>query len=123
MFVFDTSQIESPIVTSHGETIYEILGWAVGDKSENHSVAEVILGPHKASLRHFHPIEQESYYILRGEARIEIGEEVSLLSPGQIVFIPPTKSHKIYNLRDDNLVFLAICVPAWEPTNTVWIEK
>jgi mannose-6-phosphate isomerase-like protein (cupin superfamily) len=121
MHVFDVSKA-SPIVTAHGETIYEILGWAVGNRSENHSVAHVVIAPGESSLRHFHPQAQESYYILHGRAKIEVGTESSLMTQNQIVLIPPPQPHKIYNLGQEDLVFLAICVPAWEPSNTVWLE-
>jgi mannose-6-phosphate isomerase-like protein (cupin superfamily) len=103
--------------------IYELLGRTVGKNIESYSVAHVVIMAGKASLRHFHPQAEESYYILSGEARIEVGSEVAALVPGQIVEIPPPEPHKIYNTGDRDLVFLAICVPAWEPSNTIWLEE
>jgi mannose-6-phosphate isomerase-like protein (cupin superfamily) len=123
MDVFDVSTTPTRIVTAHGETIYEVVGRTVGSKSTNHSVAHVVIAPDKSSLLHFHPQAEESYYILAGEAKIEIGDDVATLRPGQTVLIPPPLPHKIYNTGHGNLVLLVVCVPAWEPSNTVWLEK
>jgi mannose-6-phosphate isomerase-like protein (cupin superfamily) len=94
----------------------------VGESTDNHSVAQVDIAPGKASIRHFHPKATESYYVLKGSAKIEIGNETAVLKPGQIVLIPPPQPHEIFNIGSADLVFLVICVPAWEPTNTVWLE-
>ncbi len=122
MHIFSKDQVSSPIATSHGEVIFELLGRDFDEKTENHSVAYVIIPPQKSSLLHYHPEAEESYYILQGLARITIGEEEAEISPGQIVLIPPNKPHKIFNIGDDDLEFLATCIPAWEPTNSVMLE-
>lgn len=123
MHVFETSDTPNPIVTPHGETIYEIVGQTVGEHTSTHSVAHVIVDPGKSSIRHFHPGAEESFYILKGSARIEVGDESQDLRPGQIVLIPAPQPHKIYNVGAERLEFLAVCVPAWEPSNTVWLES
>jgi len=122
MHVFSKVQIFSPIVTNHGEIIFDLLGRNFVQRTENHSVAHVLIPPDKASLLHYHPEAEESYYILKGKARILIGDEEATVAPGEIILIPPGKSHKIFNVSEDNLEFLVICVPAWEPNNTVLLE-
>jgi mannose-6-phosphate isomerase-like protein (cupin superfamily) len=123
MDVFDNSTTPTRIMTAHGETICEIVGRTLGRLTENHSVAHVAIAPGKSSLRHFHPAAEESYYILAGEARIELGDETATLRPGQIVLIPSPLPHKIYNTGESDLLLLVVCVPAWELTNTVWLES
>jgi mannose-6-phosphate isomerase-like protein (cupin superfamily) len=122
MHIFSKAQVTSPLVTPHGEVIYELLGRSFSERTETHSVAHVILPPGKSSLLHVHPEAEESYYILNGEARIKVGDEESTIRPGQIVLISSGMPHKISNIGDDNLEFLATCVPAWEPENTVPLE-
>jgi mannose-6-phosphate isomerase-like protein (cupin superfamily) len=104
----------------HGELIYELLG----DKSglHQHSLAHVILLPGKSSRNHYHPIAEESYYILKGEARMEMDGQTVRLKPGQTIAIPPQVSHKIYNDQSDALEFLAICAPAWHAECSVFLE-
>lgn len=112
----------TPIVTAHGETVYELLGRASPQTSDRHSVALVTLPPGKASLLHYHPDAEESYIILRGQARLRLGNEEMYLEAGQTVLIPAPQPHKIWNIGSDALEFMAVCVPAWEPTNSVFLE-
>jgi mannose-6-phosphate isomerase-like protein (cupin superfamily) len=111
-----------PLVTLHGEIIYELIGRAVGQPTDRHSVAYVTLAPGKASLLHYHPEAEESYVILQGKARLLLADEEAILSPGHIVLIPSPQPHKIMSIGETDLAFLAFCVPAWEPTNTVFLE-
>ena len=110
-----------PIVSDHGETVFEILGKAAGG-SAAYSVAHIELAPGKASLKHYHPVAEESYYILSGEARLVIDGEADTLTPGQCVAIAPEMVHQIFNDGPDLLQFLAICVPAWTPDNSIYLE-
>lgn len=113
----------SPLVSQHGEVIYELIGRAVGESTERHSVAYVTIPSGKSSLLHYHPHAEESYYILQGTARLLLADEEAILVPGQVILIPPPKPHKIINVSETDLAFLAVCVPAWEPANTVFLEQ
>lgn len=113
----------APFVSQHGEIIYELIGRAVGQATERHSVAYVVIPPGKSSLLHYHPQAEESYYVLQGEGRFFLADEETAVGPGQAILIPSPKPHKIVNIGATNLVLLAFCVPAWEPTNTVFLEK
>ena len=123
MHVYSKAQVSSPMATRHGEVIFELLGRNFAEGTEVHSVAHILIPPGKASLLHFHPEAEESYYILSGKAHIRIGEEDTTISAGQIVLIPPGNLHQIRNIGEVDLEFLAICVPAWEPSNTVLAES
>jgi mannose-6-phosphate isomerase-like protein (cupin superfamily) len=113
----------SPITTPHGELIRELIGrTATKGFAPRHSVAHIVLPPGKSSLLHYHPEAEESYYILSGWARVLIGEEEVVLTAGTAVLIPAPQPHKITNIGSDNLTFLAVCVPAWEPDNSVFLE-
>jgi mannose-6-phosphate isomerase-like protein (cupin superfamily) len=112
----------SPFEAPHGKIIYELIGRAVGETTERHSVAYVVIPSGKSSLLHYHPHAEESYYILQGEARMLLADEEAIVTPQQAVLIPAQKPHKIINIGESDLVFLAVCVPAWEPTGTVFIE-
>ena len=122
MHIFSKAQVSSPIITDHGEIIYELLGRNFAEKTELHSVAYVVLPPGKSSLLHSHPAAEESYFILKGTARIRVGMEESMAAAGSVILIPPRKPHKIINVGEAELEFLATCVPAWEPENTVLLE-
>jgi mannose-6-phosphate isomerase-like protein (cupin superfamily) len=113
----------SPITTPHGELISELIGRTATEGSvPQHSVAHIVLPPGKSSLLHYHPEAEESYYILSGQARVLIGEEEVVLTAGTAVLIPSPQPHKITNIGSEDLAFLAICVPAWAPDNSVFLE-
>lgn len=111
-----------PLTSIHGEIIHELIGKGIGDSTDLHSVAYVVIPPGKSSLLHYHPVAEESYYFLKGEGKLLIENEETTISPGQAVLIQPTKKHKITSIGNTDLEFLAFCVPAWEPTNTVFLE-
>ena len=109
----------TPLVSSHGEVVYELAGHAAGGSAQ-HSVAHIELPPGRASLKHYHPEAEESYYILRGAGRLVVDDETVTLSPGQCAAILPGMTHQIFNDGSEALHFLAICAPAWTPDNSIY---
>jgi len=59
---------------------------------------------------HMHPDVEEVYYILEGQAEILVGEETSLASPGQLIYIPPKQLHTIRPAGDTPLRWITIAV-------------
>lgn len=110
-----------PLTSPHGEIVFELLGAAAGGAGA-HSLAQVLIPPGKASRKHYHPLAEESYYILAGNARLELDEKIAQLGPGDAVAIPPGAVHQIHNAGDTDLVLLAVCVPAWTPDNSVYLD-
>jgi len=105
-----------------GEDIQEILGLAAGNVS-SHSLAEITIRPGCASSPHFHKFSEESYLILSGEATIRIDDQIFTLKPGEAVLIEPREIHQISNQKDEDLLFIAVCVPAWSPADSFDIEE
>jgi mannose-6-phosphate isomerase-like protein (cupin superfamily) len=112
----------APFVTPGGERIVELIGNASPAQSARHSVAVITLPPGKSSALHMQPEAEESYLVTAGRAEIRVGEETFSLHEGTAVLIPSQAPRKIANSGDDDLVYVAVCVPAWEPTNTVPLE-
>lgn len=110
-----------PLVSEHGEIVYELAGAAAGGAAQ-HSVAHIELPPGKASLKHFHPAAEESYYVLTGVGRLVVDGETFTLQPGQVAVITPGMVHQIFNDGPDRLHFLAVCAPAWTPDNSVYLD-
>ena len=46
------------------------------------------------------------------------GQVEFVLKPGQICLIQPGEVHRVMNKGDEDLEFLAFCVPAWEPEDS-----
>ena len=111
-----------PFNSPHGEIVYELMGHATGGTVQ-HSLAHIELPPGKASRKHSHPVAEESYYILQGAARLVLDGETYTLTAGQAVAITPPSVHQIFNDGPDALHFLAICVPAWTPNNSDYLDE
>ena len=107
----------------HGEVVYELIGEKAGDIS-GHSVAQIVLPPGKAAQKHYHPVAEESYYILAGRGRVTIDNETREVTAGDTIYIPANAVHEIENHTSghENLIFLAVCVPAWTPDNSVYVD-
>lgn len=110
-----------PFASDHGEIVYELMGNAAGGSCQ-HSLAHIEIPPGKSSLKHFHPVAEESYYILSGTAWITLDDKTYTLKPGQSIAIPPQSTHQIGNNGEEQLTFLAICAPGWTPDNSVFLE-
>ena len=113
MYIAHRDQIE-PLVSDHGEVIRELAGPS-GSPLARHSLAEVVLPPGKGSLPHYHPKVEEVYYLLQGEAEMEVDGQVERVGPGDVVVIPPRATHYIRNLSDKEVILLVTCAPAWTP--------
>lgn len=122
MHRFSKEQVLTPFDSGQGEVVYEILGRTFPETTQTHSLAHVVISPGKSSRLHLHPVAEESYYMLKGSARIRVGDELATLIPGQVVLIPPGQIHQIKNTGDEPLEFLAICIPAWEPNNSEYYD-
>lgn len=107
--------------TAHGETIFETVGHQ-GGGTTSHSVAQIVLPPACASRRHYHPSAEETYYILSGEGEVEVDGERRRVAQGDSLYIRPGEAHQIANTGASDLIFIAICVPAWTPDNSVYLE-
>ena len=110
-----------PFSSGTGETVWELIGKAVGPNAPQHSFALVEIDPGKSSLNHFHPVAEESYFILSGQGEMTLGEETQTLNPGDCVHIPPEKNHQIFNRQSEPLRFIAVCVPPWTPDCSTFV--
>jgi mannose-6-phosphate isomerase-like protein (cupin superfamily) len=58
----------------------------------------------------------ERYLVLSGQGRVEVGNlGPEIVSPGDVVYIPPGCPQRIANMGDGDLVFLALCTPRFVP--------
>ena len=124
MMVTSKNKVKKVLENSSGEKIYELIGKAkeLGGSSK-HSVAYVVIKKNGSSLLHYHPKAEESYYVLKGKARIVVDNNENLLKKGDAVLIMPFEKHQIFNDGEENLEFIVVSAPAWEPNNSVFINK
>lgn len=121
MIITKNNDHPKPIFSASGEVIQEFLGVQAGTV-DSHSLARVTIGPGKSSMAHFHKISDESYLILSGTATLQIDGEEFTLRQWEAVLIQPMEVHQIFNHGDQDLTFLATCVPAWQPADSFETE-
>ena len=80
-----------------------------------YSLAHATLPPGKTSLPHRFKTASEVYYILNGEGVMHIEDETERVGPGDTIYIPPKAVQFIKNIGDNNLEFLCIVYPEWQP--------
>jgi mannose-6-phosphate isomerase-like protein (cupin superfamily) len=57
---------------------------------------------------HYHDTQDELYFVHRGTARFEVGDEVRELGPGSIVHVESTTPRRFSNAGADDLVVLVV---------------
>ena len=79
----------------------------------NFALVEHPIGPRAlAAPMHTHEREDEYTYVLEGEIGVQIGEEVLVAQPGDLVFKPRGVPHAIWNASDEPARALEIISPA-----------
>ena len=117
MFLSKAKKRPPEMTSSSGETLQEILGLQTGD-CKSHSLAVVTIPPGKSSSAHYHKDSDESYLILSGQARLTLDKKDYELDAGDACLIQPQEVHQIFNESDQELIFLAVCIPAWHPDDS-----
>ena len=112
-----------PIKTPSGETIHELIGRGVEGTTDRHSLAHVVMIAKGESLEHYHPAGEETYYILKGSAKVVIDGTEFIAEPGQAIYTAPGRSHKIMSWGEEEVEYLAITVPAWKAEDMVFLEE
>jgi len=70
-----------------------------------------IYQPKGYAATHSHKIQEQIYHIIKGEGLMELDDSRYVVRPQDTVFIPPGRSHAIYNTGLEDLVFLVITSP------------
>ena len=123
MLITRKDKVEKPFENPTGERIYEMIGRPehLGGATK-HSFGHVMIPPDCSSRPHYHPEAEETYYILKGRAKMIVNGVEHFVWPGDAVFIRPPEKHQIFTMGDKDLEFIVICAPAWEPTNSVFLD-
>lgn len=61
--------------------------------------------------RHVHKVQEQVYHILDGEGIMEINDEKTVVSKGDVIFIAPGDWHSIVNTGLGDLTFIVVTTP------------
>jgi mannose-6-phosphate isomerase-like protein (cupin superfamily) len=107
---------QPPFTTKDGSTIRSILD-RTNAPVVNQSLAEATLPGNGATDRHWHQISEEIYFILEGNALMEIDGVERNIGPGDAVLIPPGAWHQI-TASERGVRFLCCCAPPYAHEDT-----
>ena len=69
------------------------------------------LKPGQSQKPHSHPGADKIYYVIEGEARIQIGDEEQVAGAGKIVLAPSDVVHGVRNASNESLSLLVFMAP------------
>ncbi|MBD0329105.1 MAG: cupin domain-containing protein [Thermoleophilia bacterium] len=68
----------------------------------------IVYPPGAEGIHHFHTEQDELYFVHRGTARFEVGDEVRELGAGGLCHVESTTPRKVSNAGGDDLVLLVV---------------
>jgi len=82
------------------------------------SIARARVEPDITTAWHRLKDTAESYYIIEGQGRMQIGEDfIKDVKKGDVIKIPKNTAQRIKNIGIEDLIFLCFCVPAFGAEN------
>jgi len=78
------------------------------------SLARARVPPGAKTAKHCLAVD-ERYLIEKGRGRVEVEGIETEVRPGDVVLIPRGATQRIRNPGDEDLVFLCVCTPRFEP--------
>ncbi len=105
MSVKNVSQVNATDVAAGKDTTIQVLISA--KEGPNFAMRRFVMQKGGGMPRHTNTVEHEQY-VLRGRARIGIGDETYSVKTGDVVFIPEGVVHFYQNLGEEPFEFLCI---------------
>jgi quercetin dioxygenase-like cupin family protein len=115
MPVKHTTDVEAKNVAAGKDTTIQVL--ISSQEGPNFALRKFSMKPGGGMPRHTNTVEHEQY-VLRGHARIGIGEETYEVKQGDVVFIPAGAIHFYENTSQEPFEFLCI-IPNKEDKITI----
>jgi len=106
---------QKPFTTADGSTIRSILD-SSNASVEKQSLAEARLAAGGETQRHYHQLSEEIYFMLEGEAWMEVDGDERKIGPGDAILIPPRAWHQVKAITD--IQFLCCCAPVYSHEDT-----
>jgi mannose-6-phosphate isomerase-like protein (cupin superfamily) len=86
-------------------------GWNLVDENSL-SVKLEKMPPFTAEQKHYHEHAQQFFFIIKGKAVFEIGDENFIVNQNEGIHILPMQKHKISNTENEDLEFILSSQPS-----------
>jgi quercetin dioxygenase-like cupin family protein len=115
MTVKHANEVEAKNVVAGKDTTIQVL--ISSQEGPNFALRKFSMLPSGGMPRHTNTVEHEQY-VLRGHAKIGIGDEIHEVKAGDVVFIPAGEIHFYENIGTESFEFLCI-IPNKEDKITI----
>ncbi|MEA1994376.1 MAG: cupin domain-containing protein [Euryarchaeota archaeon] len=96
--------------------------WLIGeDVGKEFYMRRFTMKPGGGMSKHYHNNQVHEQYILKGRLKLGMGDEVTEVKAGDVVYIPEGIPHWYKNEGDENAVFLCL-IPKREEYHTKFVE-
>jgi mannose-6-phosphate isomerase-like protein (cupin superfamily) len=85
-------------------------GWHLV-KTDSLSIIQERMPPGTSEVKHLHQKARQFFFVLSGEATLEIGNETMRLRVNEGVEIPPLVAHQMRNDSSSDLIFTVTSMP------------
>ncbi|MEA5502856.1 cupin domain-containing protein [Halotia wernerae UHCC 0503] len=82
-----------------------------GETNKLFSLFKDVIAPNNGAIPHLHTREDEFYYILDGTAEVITGDKTSIVTSGNLVFLPKGNRHGFTNIGSNPLQMLVGVTP------------
>jgi mannose-6-phosphate isomerase-like protein (cupin superfamily) len=82
-------------------------GWTLFDDPHLHVIQER-MPPNTHELRHIHDQVRQLYFVLEGEATVEVDDRTEVVPQGEALAITAGAAHRMMNNSDRDLEFLVV---------------
>jgi quercetin dioxygenase-like cupin family protein len=89
---------------------------------EGHLLQVVTVPPRTKQRLHLHREQTEVFYVLEGQAAIEIGGQEFLAQPGDAFICSPGDQHSLWNQTDRDFRLVVFKINRPEEDDSVWLE-
>jgi len=80
-------------------------------KTDQLSVIQERVPPGAAEQRHYHQHSHQFFFVLSGQATIEVDEQIFTLGAQQGLSVAPRQAHRLRNDSDQDLIFIVVSAP------------
>lgn len=111
-----------PVSFGPGVELRELVGLVGHAKTARTSVAFFTLGPGKTTGRSYMKTGEEYFLVTKGRGTVVVGEQISPVEPGTVVFLAAGVPHSLTAAGDTGLEFYAVSSPAFDPGDYVPVK-
>ncbi|MDA3941143.1 MAG: cupin domain-containing protein [Spirochaetia bacterium] len=111
MIISDLQLIEGRTYPARRRT-QNLVGGAAPINAKSFSMGYVTLDPKGGQVPWHNQEQEETYYIVKGQGEMCLGDEKQGISTGQAVWIPPGVFHQLTNIGDEPLFMIYVYGPA-----------